>query len=211
MKNGVIIVFVATLAFAASACSAAIITIAIEGVVDSVVDPLGKLNSSIGTGSTILGTYSFDTTAPDSSDLSSVGDYRQEGTSTQIAITINSLTFASVVGTPNYTIGIINNKLGRDRYYVGSTTNMNTNSLSIAEISWNLEDHTESAFNSIDLPLTPPDLSNWDINSFRISENACAEENFDIYGHITSAVLVPEPTLISLLAAGLLAIRRRSL
>jgi hypothetical protein len=211
MKNRAIILLTGlVLALAVPATHAAIVTIAIEGVVDTIADPLNKLNSQVIPGSIVTGVYSYDTTVPDASALDTVGDYRQDGVNTQIEVSINGLVFYSVIGSPNYTIAVVNNKLGRDRYYVGSTTNYATYEFPISEISWNLEDHTEQYFSNTDLPLEPPSLSGWDVNLLFISEQACLGESFEIHGHITSAALVPEPiTMIFMLTGGIFLRRRK--
>jgi hypothetical protein len=210
MKNRAIILLTGlVLALVVPVAHAAIVTIAIEGVVDTVNDQGDLLEGKINIGDQITGIYSYDTSVLDTNPLDDVADYRQTGCDTCISFNINNVVFCSTSGSVNYLLEVVNNRFGRDRYYVGSTGNEPTDGIAIENIAWNLEDHTETALSDISLPLTTPLLSEWDINQLVVSGVQKPDASFSIYGHVTSATLVPEPIAIALIFTGGIIVRFR--
>ncbi len=206
MKKGVIIVFVATLAFAASACSAAIITIAIEGVVDTINDPCDLLGGQVSPSDIITGTYSYDTTVPDTSTNPNTARWVQDGFGTEMVLHIGTFTFKSL---SDYRLAISNNSYNQDGYAVISSWNYPVETIPIDRIGWYLNDNTQAANANLDLPLDAPVLSDWDYNYLVIDGVIDCEQFFSIEGHITSATLVPEPLTITIMFVGSLLTRCR--
>jgi hypothetical protein len=207
MKRAIILLFV-ILAAAAWVGSArgAIITIAIEGVVDYVEDPGGLLGGSISVADLITGTYTYDTSTPDTNPLVDYASYWHGTLPAGISLSIGGLEFESDPWRLDYRIGISDGYQSRDIYSVRSKSNLPVlDRVAPSDIYWELQDSRAEALSSTELPGSPPRLSDWESNILTIS----LERTFGIKGHVTDARIVPEPVTIVLLGFGALVYLKR--
>jgi hypothetical protein len=196
----------------------AIITIAIEGVVDDVRDRDNYLEGRINVGDLITGTYTYDTDTPDANPSSQVGEYEHFAYPCGFSLSVGGLNFKTDFspGAPEYfTMWITNGSSGVDGISVKGYNNLPLpDGTSVNNIIWYLQDTSQSAISSIELPRTAPVLDDWDFNFLQLAAGgdvrADPQPGFGIAAHVTSAVVIPEPTTILLLGLGGLMFVRRA-
>jgi hypothetical protein len=218
MKVGIlffiIVVMFVGMAVFSSAARAELVTIAIEGVVDYVNDPFGLVAGEITAGGAITGTYTYDLTTPDSNPLGEVGDYEHRSAPSGIRMSVGGHDFTTDPGNVNFLIETIDN-YGGDAFLLVSYNNLfPLEGIIFTNISWTLGDDTENAFSSASLPTTAPNVLDWDYNFLQIGGSDSdirvpGMKSFGMAGHITSAVVVPEPTTVFLVGLGMAGVRRR--
>jgi len=187
---------------------ATLITIAIEAEIDSVSDPYNFFEGNIKVGDIIKGTYSYDTSTPDSSPSSVSGFYWHYNPPAGISLTAGGLNFKNNPSSVDFLVHLVNdNQQGGDVYELSSYNNLTlANIPSIEHIFWILEDSTGSALSSDALPTAAPILDDWQFNRLMISGPDRAP-SFGIEAHVTSAV--PEPVAILLFGLESLLLRKR--
>jgi len=191
------------------AAQAALVTIEIEAVVDSVDDPFGYLEGKIIVGDIITGFYVYESTTPDSSPLDPVqGNYWHYAAPDGIALTVGGFTFMTDPFNVAFHVAVRNNSLsGDDSYWLASDNNLPlSNGTQVDEILWSLRDPTGTALSSDALLTTAPVLDDWGFNRLSFGGGTRAR-GFVIEGHVTSAI--PEPATILLFGLGGLLIGRR--
>jgi len=209
------------LVFSPSPTQATLITIGIEAVVDDVVETGDYLNGRIKVGDLITGTYTYDTDTPDSSTLSGIGRYAHYAYPCGISLSVGGLNFMTDFspGFPEYfTVWITNNSSGVDGISVRSYHNLPLrDGMSVGTIEWILQDPSETAILSADLPTTAPILSDWETNFLQFGAGSGGSRDggeppigFGVAAHVTSAVVIPEPGTILLLGLGGVAIVRKA-
>lgn len=190
-------------ALAAPFAEAGLVTWRFSGEITSVIDAEGLVSDLLSVGSRFSGEYTFESNALDAlADSPGLGSYPDAVSA--ISGLIGELTF---VGDSDFnaSIAIINQPLGLglDGYGL-SVTNL---SLGIpgdsASLFLNLGDTTGAAISSDALFETPPDLSLFDSATFVLTTTS---ERVAIRGNLTS--ITPEPTTLSLLALGIVALVR---
>ena len=183
---------------------AALITIQIEAVVDSVWDEGDYLEGKIGPGDVISGFYVYESATPDSSPLDPVqGNYWHYAPPAGIALTVGGFNFMTDPFNIAFRVAIRNNAPG-DVYSIGSSNNLPlSNGTPVQYFWWQLNDSTGSAFSSDALPTTFPLLDDWQANALHID----ADRKYGITAHVTSAI--PEPWTILLLGLGTMLLRKR--
>lgn len=129
MKCGIILPFVViicALSFSARPAQATLITIEITAEVDSVDDPSGYLEGNISAGDTITGTYTYESTTPDSSPLDPiVGHYYHYSSPSGISLTVGAFDFRTDPSNVYFHVLIVNdNQSGDDIYGVDSQNNV---------------------------------------------------------------------------------------
>jgi len=199
---------------------AEIITIGIEGVVDSIDDSGNLLEGNINTGDSVTGWYKYDTATPDSNIQSHVGEYTYSTGPFGISININDLIFQTDTTNVDYKVAIVNGVPGGgggDQYFVGSNNNLLVNSdIYVESLFWQLTDYSYNAISSTELNYIPLDLSPWQSGNALVINGGLGgtppkfDETFQIDGHVTSVYLIPEPGAILLFALGGLFLRKRS-
>jgi len=196
--------------FSVPAAQATLITIAIEAEVDYVADYGNYLEGKIIPGDIITGTYTYDSTTPDSSPLDPVqGNYWHYAPPSGIYLTVGGFDFHTDPTNVEFHIAIRNDiqPTGEDIYALVSYNNLPlSNGTPVDYISWQLYDSTGHALPTDALPTTPPVLTDWEtIYGLRLE----ADRTFLIDAHVTFAV--PEPTALLLFTlAGLLLIRKQN-
>ena len=206
------IIFIILFASAAPA-GAALVTIAIEGVIDSVDDPYGFLAGSVEIGSLIQGTYTFESSTSDSNPDNKLGRY--EHTSPYgVFLNIGGISFRTSPTATSFLLEIGNDYPSSDDYFVLSQQNEPLcGDMDVQEIYWILTDQTGQTLGSDELPSTAPAVEDWSFNFLSISgsdsDRRVPEMKwFNITGHVTTAYIVPEPATIFLLGAGMAFLRR---
>jgi hypothetical protein len=164
---------------------------------------------NIPVGSVFTGTYTYDSSTPNSGTFSpQVGTYLHNSPC-GFDISLGGYEFRTA---PNgqLEMDIWHNFVGKygpvaDEYYIRSGLNFPLPNGASYEMIWDLKDNTHTALSSIALPVTAPVLNDWGVNSFSIDYPNC----FSIGGTVTQAVLIPEPVTGVLMVTGLLLLRRR--
>ena len=160
---------------------------------------------SFNTGQTLTGFYSFDSTTPDSNPSANRGQYN--GTISSLTVTVGSYT--ATLGTlgDNF-IQVRNLPNNNDRYEVRAPLTgpslVNAGD-TFTPVRFRIELKDGNAFSSDTLPTTPPSLSSFAQNQFRIVFTD-GHGNDRIKGSLTSLVAVPLPASILLFGAGLIAL-----
>jgi len=203
------VAFLCGLFFGPVGAGGALITIEIEGVVDSVYDPHGYLEGKISSGDIITGLYTYDLSIPDSNPLPQGADYEHLVPPCGISLSVGDFVFQTDMTNVNFLIEIINNYPPVDNYLVRSHNNLPlSNGTLIGGISWLLEDSTGNALSSDALPTTAPVLDDWGFNRLNIGGGTRARP-LGIQGRVTSVVVIPEPATVLLFSfGGLIFVRR---
>jgi hypothetical protein len=214
MKRGTMLLIAAgvcLLAFQSQRADATLITISIEAEVDSVEDFGNYLEGRINPGDIITGTYTYESTTPDSNPSSSIGHYWHYAGPAGISLEVEGFDFASDPSNVNFLVGIVDNGTSgglHDSYWLCSYSNVPlSNGASVDEITWALEDSTATALSSDALPTSAPVLEQWEsIVGLRLEGQ---RGGYYVSATVTSAI--PEPATIVLLAlGGLVVLRRRN-
>lgn len=187
--------------FWATAAQGALITIEIEGVVDSVDDSLGYLEGNVNIGDTITGSYTYD-----SSVTRLPGErYQFDSPPCGVFLSAGEFDFQTDPSNVYFEMGIGNDLSWGDTYFFISFNNLPlSNGTEVGYISWQLDDPTGNALSSDALPITTPVLEDWQGNRLRLE----ADRTYFIDAHVTSAI--PEPATIILLSMGGLFLRKKS-
>lgn len=192
-----------------SVTSGEIITIGIEGVVDSVDDSGNLLEGNVTVGSTITGWYKYDTATLDDSPFTTVGDYRHYNTPAGMYLTVGGLEFQTDPANVDFLVEIVNDHPSGyvDGYLVRSSNNLPLlNGVGVDSIRWQLDDYSGSVLSNTIIPSTAPILSNWpDGNMLRIH----MDRGYLIRGHATNAYVIPEPATVLLFGLGIVFLRKR--
>jgi hypothetical protein len=213
MKNKIIvgIVFAVVLFFACSFVQAELITIALTGQVYMLDDAQHVFGGQIHYGDTITGTYTYDTSTPNSEQSTSEGVYWHYSAPYGVSFTVDGFNFRTDSDNVLFSVGIGDNipTLG-DIYSFDSHNNLPlSNGVSVNNIAWQLTDSSKSALSSDALPTTAPNLANWDMDyGLNVSGGSLNNNYFHLVANITSATVVPEPATLLLMVSGLLLLRK---
>jgi len=195
-----------------------LITIGIEATVNYLNDNDNLLEGKVTLGSTITGTYTYDTNTPDTNPASETGDYIHYNLPFGITLTVGGITFMSDPQNTMFKIGMTNATPGQmfnDSYGIRSFYNfLILDAVQVNELSWALVDSSNTALSDIILPTNAPHLSDWNstnvlsIGGGKGGIPPCYDKTFNIHAEVTSVVLIPEPTSLFLFCFSLLALRK---
>jgi hypothetical protein len=185
------IALVAGLVWNPVSASCARIKIEISATVNLVDDPDNLLNNAVAPGDIITGTYSYDSFAVDSNPLLEVGDYRYATAPNGIRLNVNGLNFNTNPADVDFLLEVVNNYENLDNYHIISYNNLFAVS-AMGEfvmniIDWQLDDPTQTALSSTDLPKRPPVLADWQ-SIFGLNIMSSGDDFFLIRANVTSAV-----------------------
>lgn len=191
----------ATVLLAPVAAKAAPVTFSFTGTVTAVD---AALAGEFSLGESVVGSYTFESTTPDSDPGDpTLGIYDN-------AITAFSATFGgdyTVTQGLDNDISVANGPPGNDVYQVFLTnpTAPTVAGLSLGALFLGIGDFESNVFNSDALPLTPPDLAEFD---FDISGAIFLDSpiNQGMNFQLTSLTLVPEPSTLAFVALGLMGV-----
>jgi hypothetical protein len=185
------IALVAGLVWNSASASCAQVRIVIRATVSLVDDPDNLLNNTVVPGDIITGSYTYDSFAVDSNPLPEVGDYRYTTAPNGIRLTVNGLNFGTDPADVDFLLEVVNNYENLDNYVVISYNNLfavsATGQLVMNTIDWQLDDPTQTALSSTDLPRNPPVLSDWQ-SVFGLNIMSFGDNYFLIRANVTSAV-----------------------
>jgi hypothetical protein len=215
MKKSILLslTILAILLFSAQKAQAQLITIAITATVDHVEDwgaGNGYLDGKIHIGDTVTGTYTYESTTLDlNPDDPTVGNYVITAANNGITLTVGGFIFKTDPTNVQLELGVTYKSFNCLGFYSHNNIPL-SNGTSVYDISWRLFDKTGTALTSDVLPVTAPDLSEWQSEYFRMDGPADTPgTGYAVWGPITSMKLIPEPTTIILLGLGILSLRKR--
>jgi len=190
---------------------AELITIEIEAVVDGVLDEGNYLEDQISPGDIITGYYTYDSDTPDSNPLNSnVGDYWHYSQPCGIFLSVGGFDFQTDPTNVEFLVEIINDYISgglHDSYGLRSYNNLSlSNGTSVYHIQWWLSDDTAGAISSDTIPTIAPSLEDWESLNFLRLEGE--KGVYIVDAHVTSTVLVPEPTTLLFFALGASILRK---
>lgn len=197
---------------------ASLITFSFTGTVTQFnADPDDPFGGGIGFGTAINGSYTFESTTPDSAAAATTGSYQMAGPPFEATATIGGELFST---SDFLAINVANDFGGSvDQYGVlacgGPGSCFSTTSAGDLTIGLFFEGPT-SIFGSDGLPLTAPPLASFVTRDFRLFANV-SDNQIEIEGILDSLTCtagcdgapVPEPSSLLLLAAGLTALCHR--
>ena len=207
MKAKLFTILAVVMLFGACPVRAALITIEIEAVVDSVEDQGNYLEGQINPGDTITGFYIYESTTPDSSPLVTLGRYEHSTPPHGIFLSVGGFDFETDPANVDFVLGIVNDGTsGDDSYWLISYNNLPLpNGTLVDQISWQLDDPTGNALSTTELPTTAPVLEDW--QSIYGLHLEGVKDTFHVVAEVTSAI--PETTTLFLLGIGGLLLRKR--
>jgi hypothetical protein len=185
---------------------AELITIALTGKIYIVDDAQHVFGGQIHYDDTITGTYTYDTSTPDSETSdSSLGLYWHYSAPYGVSFTVNGFNFRTDPDNVQFLLGVSNNNYNEDTYWFCSYNNLPlSNGALVSIIDWQITDSSGSAFSSDALPITAPNLANWNMDYGLTIEGA----GFLLRADVISAEVVPEPATLLLMVSGLLLLRK---
>jgi len=207
-------VMVGVITLFSTTAKAALIPIKITAEVTSVVDTDGFLEDRVNIGDIITGVYIYDLSTPDSNPSQYRGRYDHHAPPYGITLTVGGFVFMTDPGNVDFVVEIENDIFAvaksYDAYRLESENNLPLfDGVPIKSISLLLIDPPMEALSSDVLPATAPVLSDWESKRISINSWWARRYGITIDGHLTSAVLIPEPATLALLGMGGLALLRK--
>jgi len=190
---------------------ATLVIIGITGEVTHVADRLRSLEGNINVGDIITGVYIYDLSTPGSDPWVYRRLYEHDAPPSGITLTVGGFVFMTDPENIEFTVAVGNNypTVGgaRDAFELKSKNNLPlSNGVLVSSIVLELFDPSASALSSEALPATAPVLEHWSTGYRDMRISGRGQASFTFYAHLTSAVLIPEPTTAVLLGLGGLAV-----
>ena len=210
-KGKILVVTVVLLAMGIGEAQGAIVRIALTGEVTYVDEFDTDLNALFDVGDLVRGLYAYDTDTRDSNPLSSVGDYVHRSAPYGVYLTVGPFNIGSDPERVDFLLEVGDNHAysSWDHYLFHSYSNSPlSDGMPVSLISWSLADSSGKAISSDDLPGLPPSLADWDRHRSLIIEFG-PKGGSAIGAEVTCVELIPEPTTLSLLGVGALALFKR--
>lgn len=179
--------------------------------VSDVVDSYGFMQGIVNIGDTITGTYTYDTSAPDSSPLLGIGRYEYYAPPSGIFIHVAGFESRTDPENTDFVVTTENDAYlingTRDSFRLESNKNLPFGSDTIIDmISLYLGVHNGNALSSDALPTVAPVVADWQLLRVYVGgyvpHIAIRPKGFYFIGDITSAHLIPEPATMMLLGLG---------
>ncbi len=171
------------------------VTVDVTATVSSVYDPYGVIGE-ITPGSTISGSYTYETTTPDQDPYLQVGFYPHEPGTGTLNLTMGSYQVVSDPAAP-FDMFIDDESMpGFEAYHVNSPAILPSNGVNFYGTGIMLEADTGAALQDALLTATPPDLAAFNNRrSIEISgESEMGGQYFNVTADITSLQLASPPT-----------------
>jgi hypothetical protein len=210
MKKDVLKIVVAVLLCCGGLAQAVPITIQIAGNITSASGV--SLPGTIHTGTTFIGTYTYDS-ATIASIVNGVGGHYVHNSPYGISLSLGGYDFETASNhVGQFDMWIANNQVDNgtnDHYTVFSDNIVSTlpTGFTIWYISWGLRDSTHDALSSNALPIAAPVLDDWNYNVLRIYAFDSLGYGISIYGTVTRAT--PEPLTGLLMITGMFFLRHK--
>ncbi|PYL74823.1 MAG: hypothetical protein DMF26_09945 [Verrucomicrobia bacterium] len=186
------IALVAGLVWKPASANCAQVRIVIRATVRLVEDPFNLLNNTVAPGDIITGIYTYDSFAVDSNPFPEIGDYRYTTAPNGIRLSVHGLNFGTDPADVDFLLEVVNNYQNLDNYVLISYNNLfavsATGTSVLNTIGWQLDDPTQTALSSAELPRNPPVLSDWQ-SIFGLDIMSSGDNGFFlIRSDVTSAV-----------------------
>jgi hypothetical protein len=167
---------------------AAPVPVVIVGTVATVEDPSGLLDGSVTAGGPFVGVYVFDSATADSNPDPTVGDYWHTAAGYGISVWMGNYTFATDPAAVDFLVEVVDRPQG-DNYLLRSYNNLPAAvGVWVDHIAWQLDDPTGTALANDALPLTPPNLADWQSwFGLTIEGQDGGDGRFFIRGHVNLA------------------------
>ncbi len=193
-------ILIATITSPVQAGVPGLITFEFEIEVDFIEDDGGLLVGILEVGDTLTGTYTFDPDTPDLAPLiPSLSNYAFDSLNVQF----DSVVYQTV---PPFVLGCnvinIDNTIDVDEYLLQSFCGLKQQSgtplTDDAIFNFQLDDFDGTVFSDTSLPLTPPDLAEFEVNNSRLKllDEFDAVEVVDIFGHVILLQLQPPQSTV---------------
>ena len=117
--------------------------------------------AGVAEGTPFTGSFTFNLSQADSNPMQQVGDYRYSQAPYGVVVNVGSFTFRTDPANVDFLIEFVNDYHNLDNMVVRSYNNVSTGGLMASHISWQLDDPTQTALDSVLLPAQPPDLTRW--------------------------------------------------
>ena len=149
----------------------------------------------------------YDSEASDGNGSVDIGEYWHSSEPYGVQLTIGNLTFATDPCNVDFLMYVDNDRGASvfDRYGFISGWNLwpTTGESLDYSISWGLKDESATAVDNAMLLTDAPVLSDWiDQNELIIGSPWGEMLPYKVTGHVTDVTLIPEPTMLGLLAGG---------
>jgi len=213
-------VVICVLSFCVLPAEAKLVPIAITAEVTEVSDS-GPLKGRINVGDLITGVYVYDSSTLDSDPSENRGVYEQYAPSAGVTLTVGGFVFMTDPENVELNIHIYNDPpvIGgaHENYGFDSRNNLplpNGRSVDLISLSLYNSSSVLNAISSDELPTTAPVLDDWGNASVTVRGGGGIRTGgtpFRVTGHLTSAVLIPEPATIILLGLGGLVLLRKKI
>lgn len=199
------------------------LTVNISGVIHVVADDHNVWDGYIAAGDTFTGSYTYDDTPDWVNHATYHSTYHYLTGTNGVTIQLNDFVFKSDLSNLDFSVSVHNDRndvidsfsiLSKYSIVVSPDSSVTGNTY----IHWSLGDTTMTAVSNTDLPDTAMNLSDWNSNSFMISDYGFVYPYYPyiIAGEVTStevASTIPEPLslLLCTLSIFLLWLRKRFL
>jgi len=205
------VIILCELSFLVAPTEATLITIEITGEVTRMRDDRGLLEGKINIGDIITGTYTYDSSTPDSDPRGYAGRYEHYKPPCGICLKVGGFEFKTDPSNVNVVVRIYNDPpLATlvDEYVVVSYNNLPlSNGVLPGKIALSAGSFS-NPLSSAALPTTAVNLPGWD-EALILCWGAAGEKDFYIEGEITSDTLIPEPATFIMFGLGTLALLRK--
>ncbi len=190
---------------------AEIVTINLTAEISEIEDGGQIFTGLLNIGDLITGSYSYDSDTPDSNPAETVGQYWYSEPGYGITLTSEGFVFQTDPANVDFLLETGNNTNGTDNYLIRSYNNLPlSNGIPVDHIAFELIDNTATALSSDTLPLTAPDLGDWDlVEIWDINIFFNRNLHLLVKANVTSAELVPEPATLLLFGLGAVMLRKR--
>lgn len=192
-------------------CPARIVTVEITAEITEFTDETGFFIESFQLGDQITGTYAYDTSVPDSSDIDRVGRYWMRWRPAGISLSINGVIFKTDPENCDIPIEIHNNAnfiipLPPDQFIL--TSRINSVLPAYPDLQYGIEmffaadceNGHPTAIEDDCLPETAPNLDAWDIKQIEIAaltgRRGLGSKRMSVKANITSARLLLDPAWV---------------
>ena len=208
-KVKILLLAVVVFALVAGSAQATIVTIALTGEVTYLRDPDNLLGGQINIGDVITGSYTYDTSTPDTNPRSGVGDYWYSTAPYGINLSVGDIVFQTDPENVDFLVEIVNDYTGGDTYLLASYANLPlVSGIPVQHISWQLDDFSQTAVSSTRLENRPPDIEDWQ-SIFGLSIELGEKGGALIRGTVTGLSLIPEPMTVFPLTLGALILLKK--
>jgi hypothetical protein len=176
--------------------SAQAVTVYLAGRVTEIYDSEGVLDGSVTAGSRFTGSYTYDTSTPNSGVMYYVADYLHRSAPAGVRVVMGGYTFETDPANVQFLVELVNDYPSplSDAFVFHSYVNKAIGDVEVGYISWQLDDPSATAIDSLVLEPTPPVLSAWQ-SWFGLTVDGRSKTNpyssFFIRGIVESVSLTP--------------------